>query len=73
MKWALIVLGVFICTFFFQLAVSSPRSQASVCKGWDCAEVTCPNGYAVLVPGKGYLPCEKFDEYINGNKRVLIK
>ena len=72
MKWAIITFAVFVCTFFFQLAVSSPRSQ-SVCKGWDCPEVTCPNGYAVLVPGKGYLPCEKFDDYINGNKKVLIK
>lgn len=44
------------------------------CKGWSCDVVTCPDGYAVLVPGKGYLPCEKFYDYVDkGNHGVLLK
>jgi hypothetical protein len=43
------------------------------CMGWNCAEVTCPDGYAVEVPGEGYLPCEKVNEYINTNNKELLK
>lgn len=43
------------------------------CRGWDCEEVTCWDGYAVRLPDGSYLPCEKFDDYVNGNKKVVIK
>jgi hypothetical protein len=43
------------------------------CLGWDCKEVTCNDGYAVLIPGVGYLPCEKWDQYASGDKSVIIK
>lgn len=43
------------------------------CKGWECETVHCPNGYAVEVPGKGYLPCEKFDLYIATENEELLR
>ena len=43
------------------------------CKGWNCEEVTCWDGYAVRLPDGTYLPCEKFDEYMAGNKKVVVK
>jgi hypothetical protein len=43
------------------------------CQGWNCEVVNCNKGYAVFVPEKNaYLPCEKFDDFINGNSEVLI-
>jgi hypothetical protein len=45
-----------------------------ICRGWECEQVTCWDGYSVYIPEeKAYLPCEKFDEYLNGNKGVLIR
>lgn len=41
------------------------------CMRWECEAVYCPTGYAIEVPGKGYLPCDRFDEYIDGNTKVL--
>lgn len=42
------------------------------CLGWECQEVKCPDGYAVHIPGKGYLPCEKFDRYMEGENEDLL-
>lgn len=43
------------------------------CEGWSCDVVKCPDGYAVLVPGKGYLPCEKFSDYIETKDERILR
>jgi len=44
----------------------------SQCSGWECQEVRCPDGYAVEVPGKGFLPCSEFEAYaLNEDERIL--
>lgn len=50
------------------LAVAATKN----CKGWKCEEVDCPSGYAVLVPGVGYLPCDKFEAYVDHNDTSVI-
>lgn len=42
------------------------------CYGWECETVTCPPKMAVEIPGKGYLPCELFDEYIQTESEGLL-
>jgi len=43
------------------------------CSGWSCDVVPCPAGYAVLVPGKGYLPCEDFEAYVDTLDKKYLK
>lgn len=59
-----------IATYFFGniLALSLPED----CWGWQCEYVTCPEGYAVLVPGKGYLKCEDVEKYLETLDNSLI-
>lgn len=59
--------------FTYAVAFGIAYIDETNCKGWDCQEVYCDPGYAVLVPGKGYLPCEQFDSFIDGDESVLIK
>jgi hypothetical protein len=47
-------------------------SASTKCLGWNCEEVTCPDGYAVRLPSGEYLPCEKFDAYVDGDQSVTI-
>jgi hypothetical protein len=61
-----------ICLYIIGLAFAWSAENTN-CKGWDCEEVTCWDGYAVRLPDGTYLPCDKFDEYVNGNKGVVIK
>lgn len=62
---------VFTSLIVYLLGQVLALAATKKCVGWECQEVECPDGYAVLVPGKGYLPCEKFDDYVNGNESVL--
>jgi hypothetical protein len=48
-------------------------SASPKCKGWSCDVVECHDGYAVRLPDGTYLPCEKFDQYVNGDKSVVVK
>jgi len=59
-----------ICLYLIGQAMA--WSAESSCKGWDCQEVTCWDGYAVKVDGGKYVPCEKLDDYLNGKKDVVL-
>lgn len=63
----LILATVFIYTLGYGIILL----DKSTCLGWDCDTVYCPTGYAVYVPDHGYLPCDQFDEFIDGNKEVI--
>lgn len=69
MKLIKLTIGACICLYAigYFFAFSANR----LCKGWSCDEVYCPNDYAVKLPDGSYLPCEKFDDYMNGNKSVV--
>jgi hypothetical protein len=54
-------------------AAGSAIASTAGCYGWDCDVVQCKDGYAVLVPGKGYLPCNKFDEYVDTANEELLR
>lgn len=56
----------------YVLAHSIAYIDSVNCLGWNCEEVYCPAGYAVEVPGKGYLPCDKFDQFVTGKSEVLL-
>jgi len=56
----------------YVLAHSIAYIDSVNCLGWNCDEVYCPAGYAVNVPGQGYLPCDKFDEFVTGKSEVLL-
>ena len=43
------------------------------CKGWSCKTVYCPDDYAVKLPSGEYLPCEKFNDYVNKKKVRLLE
>ena len=65
---------IILMTFFIYIIGHILAVQAmKTCSGWECDVVECKNGYAVLIPGKGYLPCEKFDEYIETNNKELLR
>jgi hypothetical protein len=59
-----------VCLYI--IGIGLEYGAAHICQGWDCETVSCPKGYAVLTPD-GYLPCDKFDDYVNGNKTVILK
>lgn len=67
-KVLLIRLLVVLCA----IGVLSLPDSIGACKGWDCDTVKCWDGYAVRLPDGRYLPCELFDDYINGDKSVAI-
>lgn len=67
--WENLVFAV-ILLFLVQVVWSSLPQP---CRGWDCEEVECRPGYAVEVPGKGFLPCDKFERYVDGDESVLLK
>jgi len=61
-----------LCLYLIAMALE--QGSNLICRGWECEQVTCWDGYSVYIPEeKAYLPCEKFDEYLNGNKGVLIR
>ena len=62
-----------LAIFILQRGISAWASATKECIGWNCEEVECKNGYAVRLPDGSYLPCEKFDAYVNGDKSVVIK
>lgn len=64
------ILLAFVLVYVAQVAWSS---MPQPCHGWECDEVDCPKGYAVEVPGKGYLPCESFEKYVDGDDSVLLR
>ena len=44
------------------------------CLGWVCDVVQCPKGYAVWIPESGgFLPCEKFEEYMKTKDINLLR
>ena len=59
---------IIILTYF--MAEAFGLVSENYCMGWNCEEIYCPEGYAVDT-GEGLLPCDKTDEYNEGNKGVL--
>lgn len=48
-------------------SIAGPSSPS--CLGWECEDkVVCPDGYAIKVPNKGFLPCESWDDYFEENE-----
>jgi hypothetical protein len=62
-----------VAIFILQRGISAWASASEECLGWNCAEVECKEGYAVRLPDGSYLPCDRFDDYINGDKSVVVK
>lgn len=47
---------------------------AAECYGWKCEVVHCVDGYAVYIPEMDkYLPCHKFDEFIETDNKELLR
>jgi hypothetical protein len=67
-----ITISIVISACLYLIAVTIEFGAERLCTGWDCETVSCDNNYAVLTPD-GYLPCDKFDDYVNGNKTVILK
>jgi hypothetical protein len=69
------LITLFIFGNLFLYVSGSVMAQATIkgCKGWECEEVFCPDKYAVRLPDGSYLPCEKFSEYVDGDKSVVVK
>lgn len=62
-------IGLYVAAYIIGLAL-----PAWDCYGWECETITCPPQMAVYVPEKGYLPCDKFNEYIDTeDERLLVK
>lgn len=72
-KVILKLFGLYIA-FFYIPGVLGAFAPEAECMGWQCKEVQCEDGYAVFIPEQdAYLPCEDFDQYINGDNSRLIK
>lgn len=55
-------------------AAGDAMASSVPCYGWDCDVVKCRDGYAVYIPElKKYLPCEKFDEFIETDNEELLR
>lgn len=63
-------IGLYVVAYIIGLAL-----PAWDCYGWECEEPICPSyKMAILIPEKGYLPCELYNEYIDTeDERLLIK
>lgn len=70
-KFLILTIVASACLYLLGMALA--KSAEPLCKGWKCEEVYCPDNYAVRLPDGSYLPCEKFDEYQAGNKKVVVK
>jgi len=64
---------VSIVMFFCIVSLVWAVDKTTTCKGWACETAYCPNGYAIEVPGKGYLPCELFDDYVATENRSILR
>ena len=67
-KIAAASIGLYVAAYIIGLAL-----PAMDCYGWECETVTCPKNMAVYVPDKGYLPCEKFNEYVDTEDERILK
>jgi len=62
-------IGLYIVVYIIGLAL-----PAWDCYGWECDSPVCPNSMAIEVPGKGFLKCSDFEQYIETeDERLLIK
>lgn len=55
------------------MVAAADRLDETDCVGWQCEQVVCPKGYAVEIPGKGFLPCDEFEKYVETEDESLLK
>ena len=62
-------IGLYLVPYIIGLAL-----PALDCYGWEkCEDPICPfNTYAIKIPEKGYLPCEKWNEYLDTEDEDLL-